>query len=68
MLLRIVRMSFDPDKVDEFLSLFNQVSEKIRFIGIPHYLLNTWAKIKILFNDKSKAAFSLENLIMVDSF
>ncbi len=98
MLLRIVRMSFQPEKVDEFLSLFNQVSGRIRasdgcmYLKLmrdkdhPNILVtyskwndqsdldnyrhsplfsDTWAKTKVLFNDKPKA-FSLEDLIMVE--
>jgi len=38
MLLRIVRMSFQPDQVTEFLSLFNEVSSKIRGFEGCHYL------------------------------
>lgn len=37
MILRIVRMEFDPAKVDEFLSVFNQSKDKIRaFDGCEH--------------------------------
>ncbi len=41
-MIRIVKMTFDPSKVDEFLNNFNQVKEKIRaFEGVEHLeLLN----------------------------
>ncbi len=41
MLIRIVRMSFKPDEVDNFLHLFNSKKEKIRaFPGCIH--LELW--------------------------
>ncbi|MGB0888161.1 MAG: putative quinol monooxygenase [Vicingaceae bacterium] len=41
-MIRIVKMTFDPTKVDEFLNNFNDVKEKIRaFEGVEHLeLLN----------------------------
>ena len=36
-MIRIVKMTFDPTKVDEFLNIFNEVKEKIRdFEGVEH--------------------------------
>lgn len=38
MIRRIVKMSFHPDKIDEFLSLFETVKEKIRNSEGCHHL------------------------------
>ena len=38
MLLRIVRMTFQPDQIDEFTSLFDSVSKKIRNFDGCSYL------------------------------
>ena len=36
-MIRIVKMTFEPSKVDDFLNNFNQVKEKIRaFEGVQH--------------------------------
>jgi len=41
MLIRIVRMTFQPEKVDDFLAIFHQSKEKIRnFEGCQH--LELW--------------------------
>ena len=50
-MIRIVKMTFDPTKVDEFLNNFNQVKEKIRaFEGVEHLeLLNDKNKSNIYF-------------------
>lgn len=94
MIIRIVKMSFQPEKLDEFMIIFNASKEKIRaFEGCHHLSLlenkesknvlftysfwenekclenyrhselfkNTWAKTKILFNEKPEA-WSLNNL------
>jgi len=46
-MIRIVKMTFDPSKVEEFLTNFNQVKAKIRgFEGVQHLEL---------FNDKNNA-------------
>jgi quinol monooxygenase YgiN len=41
-MIRIVKMTFDPEKVDEFLANFEQVKDQIRaFEGVEHLeLLN----------------------------
>ncbi len=37
MLVRIVRMTFQPDKIDDFLAIFNSTKDKIRgFAGCQH--------------------------------
>ncbi|GAA4823896.1 putative quinol monooxygenase [Algivirga pacifica] len=87
-LVRIVRMSFHPDKAADFLQIFQQAKSKIRnFEGCHHLELmqdpqdphiymtyshwtnedalehyrhselfkTTWAKTKVLFNDKPVA-------------
>jgi quinol monooxygenase YgiN len=37
MLIRIVRMTFDPDKVEDFLEIFHRSKDKIRaFAGCQH--------------------------------
>ncbi|NQX97969.1 MAG: hypothetical protein HRT73_08835, partial [Flavobacteriales bacterium] len=38
-MIRIVKMTFDPTKVDEFLNNFNQVKDKIRSFDIDD---NCW--------------------------
>lgn len=50
-MIRIVKMTFDPTKVDEFLNNFNQVKEKIRgFDGVEHLeLLNDKNNTNIYF-------------------
>jgi heme-degrading monooxygenase HmoA len=50
-MIRIVKMTFDPSKVDEFLNNFNQVKEKIRgFDGVEHLeLLNDKTNSNIYF-------------------
>lgn len=88
MLIRIVKMSFKTEKVDEFLNIFDQSKNKIASVeGIEELQLirdkdnksvfftiskwrdesyleqyrnselfkNTWAKTKVLFNDKPEA-------------
>ena len=36
-MIRIVKMTFDLDKIDEFLANFNQVKQHIRdFDGVKH--------------------------------
>jgi len=41
-MIRIVKMTFDPSKVEEFLNNFNQVKDKIRgFEGVEHLELLT---------------------------
>ena len=41
MLIRIVRMTFQPEKVDDFLNLFDEVKDRIRhFEGCQH--LELW--------------------------
>lgn len=88
MIVRIVNMSFQPEKVPEFLKIFQESKEKIRaFNGCIHLKLlqnkqfpnqlstyshwenkkdlevyrnselfnHTWAKTKILFNEKPVA-------------
>lgn len=98
MLIRIVKMTFKPEKLEEFLALFELVKHKIRDTegcqhlelmqdyDQPHILstysvwqskeaLNnyrhselfktTWAKTKVLFDDKP-LAFSLKKFIQVE--
>lgn len=88
MLIRIVKMSFKTENVDEFLNIFDQSKNKIASVeGIEELQLirdkdnksvfftiskwrdesyleqyrnselfkNTWAKTKVLFNDKPEA-------------
>ena len=38
MLIRVVRMTFQEDKVDDFLSLFNATKERIRHFEGCHHL------------------------------
>jgi len=94
MIIRIVKMSFQPEKLHEFMVVFNASKEKIRaFEGCQHLSLlenkeaknvlftysyweneeclekyrhselfkSTWAKTKVLFNEKPEA-WSLNNL------
>ncbi|NMM49016.1 putative quinol monooxygenase [Marinigracilibium pacificum] len=95
MLIRIVRMSFDPSKTEEFIEIFKSSKDKIKASeGCLHVELlqdldtpnvfstyslweedkylqqyrhselfkNTWAKTKVLFNDKPQA-YSYEKKI-----
>ena len=50
-MIRIVKMTFDPNKVDVFLGNFNSVKEKIRaFEGVKHLeLLNDKENANIYF-------------------
>ena len=99
MLKRIVKMSFDPEKVKDFLAVFNTNKIQIRtFPGCYHLELwnsktepnvfftysfwedeaalqayrssdlfnQTWAKTKVLFNDKP-IAWSVEMVDLVHS-
>ena len=51
-MIRIVKMTFDPAKVDEFLNNFNQVKDKIRgFEGVEHLEL---------LNDKNHSNITVE--------
>ncbi|MCC7296968.1 MAG: antibiotic biosynthesis monooxygenase [Bacteroidia bacterium] len=94
MIVRIVKMSFEPEKVDAFLEVFHSAATQIRqFEGCSHLELyrdtlqpnvlftysywenndclqlyrnsdlfeSTWAKTKVLFNDKPQA-WSLNRL------
>lgn len=50
-MIRIVKMTFSPEKVDEFLANFEQVKDKIRnFDGVEHLeLLNDKNQANIYF-------------------
>ncbi|WP_420575995.1 putative quinol monooxygenase [Ekhidna sp.] len=55
MLLRIVRMDFDPKKVNDFLELFENVKEKIvNFPGCNHLELCKDAKLDHVYYTFSK--------------
>ena len=88
MIKRIVKLSFHPDKVDDFLAVFEEQKENIRhFKGCEHlelwrspskeglfftysiwedeaalevyrasdFFAGTWARTKVLFNDRPEA-------------
>lgn len=55
MLIRIVRMDFDPEKVADFLTLFETVKEKIStFPGCTHLELCKDAKVNHVYYTFSK--------------
>lgn len=63
-MIRIVKMTFDPTKVDEFLNNFDQVKEKIRrFEGVEYLeLLNDKDNSNIYFTYSIwNSADALEN-------
>lgn len=50
MIVRIVRMEFDPEKVDAFLNHFNTYKSQIRhFPGVMHLELHRDAKLSNVF-------------------
>lgn len=55
MLIRVVRMDFHPDKVDDFLALFQTVKEKIvNFPGCNHLELCKDAQLNHVYYTFSK--------------
>lgn len=55
MLIRIVRMDFEPEKVNDFLKLFESVEEKIKtFPGCSHLELCKDAKLDHVYYTFSK--------------
>lgn len=55
MLIRIVRMEFDPQKIDDFLSLFEDVKDKIaNYPGCNHVELRKDATIDHVYYTFSK--------------
>ena len=55
MLIRIVRMDFDPEKVDDFLDLFETVKKKIaNFPGCDHLELCKDASLDYVYYTFSK--------------
>jgi quinol monooxygenase YgiN len=91
-IIRIVRLSFNPDRIHDFIEIFHQSENAIRefdgctylelmrdpthpnvyytysrWLSVAHldryrqssFFEQTWAKTKVLFNDKPQA-FSLE--------
>ena len=55
MLIRIVRMDFEPTKVDDFLALFDTVKDKIKnFPGCTHLELCNDAKLDHVYYTFSK--------------
>ena len=50
MITRIVRMEFQPDKIEEFLAVFNSAKQQIRhFPGVHHLELHRDAKLPHVF-------------------